>query len=322
MTIPSLYRLCAERIAVVVLTQKQRWLCNYLERCLKTLDLPDLLINYISINKMYKVTNFSNLPNCLDCARVQQTRPDSEDTCGLDVTIKNNEIYVCTLPNLGQRMMRLDIENGTYELQDFNEGYVLHDKSSSDGGKVQFEDLAHVFSSKSRHYGLSANFNEACDDYVNEWQATLYDDYLGRCEITNFFYSARPTYDTCRLMLKQGVLVFDCIPVLFYLNRRVYAFELQYISLVCRTRVSDIGNVHVCFYVYHSKYGRIGLAVQQRTFLAGHVQVNVLWSETYTALGNFRVCDIDFYCSSIPYLCKFNPCKCVYSPLCNKRQST
>ncbi|AIZ48568.1 asb010 [Agrotis segetum nucleopolyhedrovirus B] len=319
MTIPSLYRLCAECLAVVVLTQKQRRLKNELEQCLKFFDLPDLLINYISTNKIYKVTNFSNIPNCLDCARVQRTRPDSEDKCKLDVIIENNEIYVCTLPNLGQRMMRLDIENGTYELQDFNEGYILHSGDDS----VKFQDLAHVFSSKSRHYGLSADFDEeACDDYVNDWQATLYDDYLGRCEITNFFYSARPTYDTCRLMLKQGVLVFDCIPVLFYLNRRVYAFELPYISLVCRTKVSGIGNVHVCFYVYHSKYGRIGLAVQQRNFLAGHVQVNVLWSETYTALGNFKVFDIDFYSSSAPYLCKFNPCRCVYNFVYNKRQST
>lgn len=310
---PSLYRLCAERVAVLVLLSNQLEALKklYLSR-LQGMDLPGLLINYITNDKTFAAANFPDILQCEDCYRVQLTRPDAIDCCACDLIIRDRAVYISTLPNLALNMMRLDIENGTYIMSGVNEGYVLQRNNSV----LCSDDLAHVFSARSQHRGLTTDIEQPS---VNNWQEALFDDNFARCVRNNTFYYQYPSYEACKLMLMQGVPMLNCIPVLFYLNKLINVKDLPFITLTCRTltcrtNVKDIGNVMFCFYVYHSKYGRIGLAVQQRKFCNMYgAHVNVMWSQKCTAVGNFVVRDCSLYGASVPYVCKFNPCKCDYS---------
>lgn len=248
-----------------------------------------------------------------ECLRVQITRPDAIGACRFDLHLVSDAVYVCTIGNLAGDMMRLDMHSGRYWLQPFSDGYVFAHANCI----VNVEDLAHSFSASNLHRGLSAEMGLKNDGTLaNTWRAILFDDHIGRhLGKTNFFSCHYPMYDYCCAFnaLKHSVAMLNYIPLLFYLNRPLCVADLQHIRLTCRTPVNCINNVAMCFYVYHAQYGRVGLAVLQTRFCGAFAQVNVLWSNKYTGIGNFKVCDSNAYGINVPYVCKFNPCMCDYS---------
>ncbi|AAZ38175.1 ORF-9 [Agrotis segetum nucleopolyhedrovirus A] len=325
MTLSTLYILCAERVVEIILTTSGPLAARYSQFLKQSFSLPDITINYISSVGEFASVNFKDTLRCTNCWRVQLTRPDAVNYCGLDMTV-DDSIYVCSLPNLGRDSMRLDIEAGTYTLSAFHDGYLLrrtttdttmHNPSSeSSAGNLSMDDLAHVFSAQSHHCGLSCKtVVDVSDIFADDWRARLFDDYFGKSLDNNFFCCSYPIYESMRsfFVLRQSVAILNCIPVLLYLNRVVSVDDLPHISLSCRTPIEDVIGVSVCFYVYHACYGRIGLAVQQQRFCGIIAHVNVLWNQNQTALGNFRVSDFSVYGARVPYVCKFNPCHCYYS---------
>ncbi|AAQ11030.1 hypothetical protein [Mamestra configurata nucleopolyhedrovirus A] len=304
--IPTLLRLCAECIASSPTKYNSLVLNNY--------QLPTLPINCVMHSGRFEAISFNDLINYRneECLRVQPTRADVIGACNLDLTLLDNAVYVCTIGNLAGDMMRLDMHSGHYYLRPFSNGYLFAPLDCT----VNVNDLAHSFSASNLHRGLSAEMGFKKDSaMMNSWRATLFDDHIGRNLDNNFFSCYYPMYDVCCAYngLAHSVALLNYIPLLFYLNRPVCSDDLPYLKLTCQTPVSDVNNVCMCFYVYHSVYERLGVAVLQTMFCGAFAQVNVLWSNSYTAVGNFKVCDTSLYGSNVPYVCKFNPCMCDYS---------
>ncbi|AIE47741.1 orf10-like protein [Peridroma alphabaculovirus] len=295
--VPTLYRLCAEAVAS---TSAEPLRAHY-HRRLVALTLPALRVHYVTHAGTFASARLDEVMVRQDCWRVQTTHADAPGACRLELRLHDG-VYVSTLFNLGGAMMRLDAEPGEYRVRGFAEGYVI----ARDDATPRHKDLAHVFSAC--HRGLCERQRDGGD----EWRARIYDDCIAqRCDNSFFcsFYDGSRAYRA----LEHDELLLSQIPVLFYLNRTLTVDDLQHVRLTCATSVADVNNVSQCFYVYHSVHGRIGLAVQQTRFCGAYAQLQVLWSDTYTAMGNFRVCDNEAYGSSVPYVCRFVPCMCDYS---------
>ncbi|WBB27259.1 hypothetical protein [Mythimna sequax nucleopolyhedrovirus] len=304
--IPTLLRLCAECIASAPTTFNSLVLNDY--------QLPTLTINCVMRSGRFEAISFNDLINFRneECLRVQPTRADAIGACNLDFTLLENTLYICTIGNLAGDVMRLDMPSGRYHLQPFSNGYLFAPLDC----KANAKDLAHSFSASNLHRGLSAERGLKSDSVaMNSWRANLYDDHVGRNLDNNFFSCFYPKYNVCRAYhsLSHSVAMLNNIPLLFYLNRPLCSDDLPFLKLTCQTSVSDVNNVCMCWYVYHSVYGRLGVAILQSMFCGAFAQVNVLWSNSYTAVGNFQVCDTSLYGSNVPYVCKFNPCMCDYS---------
>ncbi|AUV65271.1 hypothetical protein [Alphabaculovirus myunipunctae] len=309
--VPSLYRMCVETLLINVNV-------DYYRSTLLELKLPKIDIYYMHSIKLgwsyYLKATLDEMIKKLDYCqslkatplRVVATMPSVTYDCPLELIVgPDATMYVCDINNLGRDMMRLDMMAGAYRVRPFNDGYVLAPADA----KLRLEDVAFVFDHE--HKGLCQKFYNPIN--MSFMQNNFADDfYKGYARLSESAYVVPD-------LMIHGFGTFHCehpidFPALFYLTEPITHREVNELRLTCKTRVLDVNNVTMCYYIYHSgRQRRIGLVVLQKVFCMYSPSLISMWNDDYIAVGNFKFRDEQHtrqFVNNEPYICPFKVCRC------------